>query len=246
MSEQLSVVIITKNEQENIARCLTSVQWADEIVVLDNGSTDRTPEICHHFNCKFIETKWLGFGLTKKLAVDSAVHDWIFSIDSDEQVSEELKLSIQNILKKPDYNGYRIKRISFYLGKKINHCGWERDYPLRLFNRTVGNFNEKPVHESVVIPGRIGKIEAPLFHHSYPTIASHIIKMNRYAELAAQESFQKGKSSTVLSAIFRGLFKFIKMYFLQRGFLDGRVGFILCCNSAFGVYLKYIKLWEKN
>lgn len=246
MSEKLSVTIITKNEEHNIERCLKSVQWADEIVVVDDGSTDRTPEICRRYTSKVIHSEWLGFGLLKRLAVDSATHDWIFSIDSDEEVSEALRLKIQNILKNPEYQGYRIKRVSFYLGKRIRFCGWQRDYQLRLFNRRYGNFNEKIVHESVRITGEVGKIEAPIFHYTYPTIHSHIERMNWYADLGLEKLITNKKSSSIAGAVVRGIAKFIKMYFFQRGFLDGKVGFVLCCNSAFGVYLKYMKLWEKK
>jgi len=246
MHNPVSVVIIAKNEEHNIGRCLKSVQWADEIVVLDNNSTDSTTEICRQFNCKIIESDWIGFGPLKRKVVDAASHDWIFSIDSDEEVSDRLKDRILKVLEKPQLNGYRIKRDSFYLGKKIRYCGWDRDYQLRLFNRKYGTFNDKPVHESVSIPGEVGRIEEALFHYTYPKIQSHVEKMNRYSELGLDLLIEKGKSASILSAVLRGIVKFIKMYFFQRGFLDGKVGFVLCYNSAFGVYLKYLKLWEMN
>lgn len=242
----LSVVIITKNEEHNIERCLKSVNWANEIVVIDNGSTDRTLEFCRKYNCRITETDWLGFGPLKKLAVDTANYDWIFSIDSDEEVSEPLQDKILNILANPRSNGFRIRRESFYLGKKIRHGGWDRDYQLRLFNRKFGNFNDKQVHESVSISGMVGRIEEPMFHYTYPTVHSHIEKMNRYSELGLESLARKKKTASIGSAVLRGLAKFIKMYVLQQGFLDGKIGFVLCYNSAFGVYLKYLKLWEKN
>jgi glycosyltransferase involved in cell wall biosynthesis len=246
MPNPISVTIITKNEQQNIERCLKSVQWADEIVVADSYSTDKTLEICRKFGCKIIETEWLGFGPVKRLAVDAASHNWIFSIDSDEQVSEQLKDRILTILKHPQFNGYRVKRVSYYLDKQIRYCGWDRDYQLRLFNRNSGNFNEKLVHEAVNIAGEVGRIEDPLFHYTYPTIQSHIEKMARYSKLGADQLANKGKSSSIFMAMLRGLAKFLKMYLLQRGFLDGKIGFVLCYNSAVGVYLKYLQLWEKN
>ena len=246
MIHPISVVIITKNEEHNIERCLKSVRWANEIVVIDNGSTDRTMDICRKYNCVIKETDWLGFGTLKKMAVDTAKYDWIFSIDSDEEVSEQLKDKILSTLENPTCNGFRIKRESFYLGKKIRHCGWQRDYQLRLFNRKFGNFNDKPVHESVNISGTVGKIEAPLYHYTYPTVQSHIEKMNRYTELGLDLLIEKKKTASIGGAVLRGLAKFFKMYILQLGFLDGKIGFVLCYNSAFGVYLKYLKLWEKN
>lgn len=247
MTQPVSVVIITKNEEKIIERCLKSVQWSNEVVVvIDNESSDTTDDICRQYNCRIIFSDWLGFGLMKRLAVDSATNDWIFSIDSDEEVSEDLKIKILTIMQNPEHEGYRIRRIAYYLDKPIHHGGWNRDYPLRLFNRKHGNFNNKIVHESVQIKGKIGSIAAPLFHYTYPTINTHIEKMNRYTDLGTQQLIEKRKTSSILSAVTRGLLRFIKMYFLQRGFLDGKIGFVLCYNSAFGVYLKYIKLWEKS
>jgi len=241
---KLSAVIITKNEELNIERCLKSVQFADEIVVLDSGSTDRTIEICQNHDCHIHQTKWLGFGLTKRKAVSLAKYNWILSIDADEEITTELRERILNILKNPKFNAYNIKRISFYLGKKINYCGWNSDFPLRLFNKNYGNFNDKTVHESIIVSGKQARINIPMLHYTYPTIESHIEKMDKYSTLGAQNLFDNNQSISVIGALFRGLVKFLKMYFLQLGFLDGIHGFILCFNSAFGVYFKYLKLWK--
>ncbi len=247
MSHPLSVAIVTKNEQHNIERCLKSVQWADEIVVVDNGSTDRTPEICRQYASKVVlQPEWPGFGLLKQLAVNSAAHNWILSIDSDEEVSEGLRLEIQKILEQPMYRGYRIKRQSFYLGQLIRFCGWQRDYPLRLFDRRFGNFNDNIVHESVQLNGPVAKIEQPILHFTYPTVRAHIERMNRYTDLGLSKLIAQRRSSSVIGAVMRGVAKFFKMYLLQQGFRDGRIGFVLCYNSAFGVYLKYLKLWESQ
>ncbi|MCB0749128.1 MAG: glycosyltransferase family 2 protein [Ignavibacteriae bacterium] len=241
MSEKISATLIVKNEEKNIARCLKSLSWVDEIVVVDSYSTDRTVEICNEYNCKVIQTAWLGFGKTKKFAVDNASHDWILSIDADEEVTPELQKKIKELLVKPYYKGYYIKRKSFYLGKEVKHCGWNKDYPVRLFNRNFGNFNDKEVHESIKIKSEKSKIHEPLLHYTYQTIASHIEKVNRYSSLAAEELIKKEKYYSVFSAVIFGIVRFIKMYFIQLGFLDGRIGFILCYNSAFSVYLKYVK-----
>ncbi len=243
----LSVTIITKNEEANIGRCLESVKWADEIVVVDSGSTDSTIEICQRYNCKIIKTEWLGFGPTKHLAVEHASHDWIFSIDSDEQVTPELHHQIVQLFSsEPTHNSYRIKRASFYLGQRIKYSGWNSDYPVRIFNKKYGQFNNKPVHESVEVPGERGTLRGPLLHYTYPTVSSHIAKMNRYSDLSADDAVAHGKKSSVTGAVCRGLAKFVKMYVIKRGFLDGTAGFILAKNSAFGVYLKYLKIWQQT
>ncbi len=242
--EKVSVTIITKNEEANIERCLKSLTWADEIVVVDSGSTDRTIEICKRFNCKLIETEWKGFGKTKKFAVDIAKYDWIFSIDADEEVTSTLSGKIKSILDSPKFMAYQIKRNSFYLGEMIRFCGWQNDYPLRLFNRKYGNFNDSTIHEKVTTKVEKAKVHEPLLHYTYPMIKTHFDKINFYTELGANKLKEKEKRYSIISALFFGFNKFMKMYFLKLGILDGRVGFILCLNSAIGVYLKYIKTWK--
>ncbi|MBF0225001.1 MAG: glycosyltransferase family 2 protein [Desulfobacterales bacterium] len=241
--KKLSVSIITLNEEKNIERCLKSVSWADEIIVVDSGSKDKTFEICEKYGCKIIKTDWLGFGRTKKLAVDSASHEWILSIDSDEELSEELKNKIKELLENSQYNGYYIKRNSFYLGKLIKYC-WGNDFQLRFFNRKFGNFNDNIIHESVEFQGNLGKIKAPIIHYTYPTIESSIAKTGQYSDLSAEQMFNKGKKITLLGAVLRGFIKFFKMYIINMGFLDGKEGFVLSVISSFGVIVKYLKLWE--
>lgn len=241
---KLSVAIITLNEEENIKRCLESVEWADEIVILDSGSTDQTKEICRKFGSRVFETEWLGFGETKQKAVDYCKNKWVLVLDADEEISHNLTQKIKKILRNPRASGYRIKRDSFYLNQKINHCGWNKDYPLRLFNKKKGALNDKIVHESIIIPdGKTKKIRQPMLHYTYPKLEDHITKMIRYSKLNAA-SQKQNKRSSILKAISSGFFKFFKMYFLKLGFLDGKKGFLLCLNSAFGVYLKYIYIWE--
>ncbi len=247
MSEKLSVTIITKNEEKNIERCLRSVKWADEIVVVDSGSQDKTRQICQTFGCRFVESEWLGFGKTKQLAVDSARYDWILSIDADEELSQTLQQEIRELAGKGfDSNAYRIRRSSYYLGKIIKYCGWQHDAPLRLFNRKLGQFNDKPLHESVITSQKIAFLKNRMFHYTYPTLESHFRKMQFYGDIAAERLNKMGKKCSPPGAIFRGLIKFIKMYILQLGFLDGAIGFQLCKNSAWGVWYKYQRLHVLN
>jgi len=243
----ISVVIITLNEEHNIRRCLESVKWTDEIVVYDTGSSDKTLDICKEYNCSiYQQSNWEGFGKAKNDAVKLAKYDWIFSIDADEEVSKDLEIAIHQILNATDKkNAYTIKRNSFYMGKMIKYSGWQRDYPLRLFNRKYGNFNMNLVHEAAEIEGEKGKISEVIYHYTYPHIKTHINKMTHYSELGASEAYKKNKKSSICKAVFNGFAKFIKMYLLNLGFLDGKAGLILALNSAFAGYLKYIYLWEK-
>jgi glycosyltransferase involved in cell wall biosynthesis len=242
---KISVAIITKNEEKNIGRCLESVKWADEIVIVDSGSTDLTLEICKKYNCKAYKSSWLGFSRTKQLAVDHCRYEWVLVIDADEEVTENLKTKIRDAIKSPGLSAYRIKRRSFYLGKLIKYCGWNKDYPLRLFEKAKGRFNNKIIHESIAMnDGKTGTINEVMLHYTYPDLHSHLLKIDAYSFLGAEELFEKGERSSIYKAVMRGGFKFIKMYLVQRGFLDGKIGFILCVNSAYGVYLKYLKLWE--
>jgi|SRR5690554_943697 len=247
MSDKLSVTIITKNEEENIERCLRSVDWADEIVVVDSGSQDNTVQICRQFGCLIVESEWLGFGKTKQLAVDTASNDWILSIDADEELSQPLQKEISELTNQGfDDNAYRIRRSSFYLSKMIRYCGWQSDAPLRIFNRNQGGFNDKSVHESVITAQKIVSLKNRMLHYTYPTLESHFRKMKFYGDIAAENLYKKSKNCSSTGAIVRGLAKFIKMYTLQFGFLDGIIGYKLCKNSAWGVWYKYNQLHKLN
>lgn len=243
----ISAVIITKNEEKNIELCLKSLDWADEIIIYDSGSTDQTLEICEKYKAKVYQSeKWEGFGIAKRTAVAFAQNDWVFVIDADEEVSPELKNKLLSFKgNKPEYDAYRIRRISYYSNKRVRYSGWQNDFTLRLFNQTKAGFNDKIVHESVVVNGTTGVILEVLNHYTYPEIQVHIKKMTAYSMLGAEQAFNKGKKSSIIFAVLNGLSKFIKMYFIKLGILDGKTGLILAVNSAFGVYLKYIYLWEK-
>ncbi len=242
----LSVAVIVKNEEKNLPKMLDSIAWADEIVVLDTGSQDKTIEIAKAAGCLVYESEWLGFGKCKQIAVDYCSNNWILSLDADEVVTPQLKSKIESIIgNETKYSGYRIKRKSFYLNKMINHCGWNHDYTLRLFKKDKGHFNSKLVHESVQIEGNIGYIHEHLLHYTYPTINSHLTKMILYSDLASR-SHSKKKTTSLAGAYFKANWKFWKMYLFQLGFLDGKIGFILCFNSAMGVFWKYAKLWENQ
>jgi glycosyltransferase involved in cell wall biosynthesis len=246
-NHKLSVTIITKNEERNIRRCLESVKWADEIIILDSGSKDKTEEICKEYTSKVYQVEWLGFGRTKQKAVDMTSHEWVLSVDADEELTPELIEIIQRKISEPGiYDGFEIKRISQYLGKWIHFSGWNRDYPLRLFKQSKGHFNEKSVHESIVLSGKRGRINEPMLHYTYPDIETHIRKIDTYSECWAQDKANQGKKGTLTSTVLHTGIKFISTYFIKLGFLDGKTGFVLSINAALSVYMKHLKLWEKT
>lgn len=243
---KISAVIITKNEEKNLLNCLKSLSWTDEIVVLDSGSKDKTVDIAIDFGCSVHQTDWLGFGRTKQLAVSLAKNDWILSIDADEVLSDELISSLQSLVLDSTIKGYRIKRSSFYLGHKIKYSSWQRDFPLRLFNRKYGTFNDKNVHESVKLKGKTQTISADILHYTYPDVRTHLDKINFYTGLSATALYAKGKKVSITGIAIRSIIKFLKMFVFNFGFMDGRAGFILAINSTYGVFIKYLKLWRLN
>jgi glycosyltransferase involved in cell wall biosynthesis len=242
----LSVVIITFNEEANLPRTLESVKWADEIVVVDSGSTDRTVEIAKSFNAKVWVESWKGFAAQKNLAIEKATGDWILSLDADEEVSEELKLQVENVIcDEASRNGYWIPRRNLFLGRFIRHGGFYPDAKLRFFRRGTAQFESRLVHEDVKLNGVAGKLSSDLLHHAYPTLSSYIEHMNRYSSLGAEMALSKGKRGFSFSNIvLRPMFTFIYNYFFRLGFLDGREGLLLHLYHSVYVSWKYAKLWE--
>lgn len=244
---KISTVIITHNEESNIERALQSVLWTDEILIYDGNSDDKTLEICRKYNCNIhIRNEWSGFGNAKREAVNLAKNDIILSLDADEELSKDLILKIQTFSESDLCNfAYKIRRKSYFLGKLIKYSSWQSDYPLRIFNRKTGNFNLNKVHEYVETTAEIKPINEEIIHYAYPNLDIYNRKMLKYAELSAESKYLSGKTTNLLKAIISAKWKFIKMYFLGLGILDGKAGLILAINSAFGVYLKHILLIDK-
>ena len=247
MKRKISAAIITKNEERNIARCLESLDWVDEIVVVDSGSTDRTLEICEEHCCRIIRTEWLGFGPTKQRAVDSVSNDWVLSIDADEEVTPGLAGEIQEILAQEEIKaGYKIRWLSMYLGKWIRHSGWNKQFKPKLFDRTKARFTDAVAHETVKIEGEVGKLKHALRHYTYPDLATVKSKMESQAEWGAQLLDQKGRRPSRLNAYTHSAWTFFRTYVLGAGFLDGHTGLTLAKNRAYMVYLKYIRHWQRH
>ncbi len=239
----LSVIIITKNEAEHIGPCLESVQWADEIIIVDSGSTDGTQNICNQYTDKIIQTDWPGFGPQKNRALDAASGKWVLSLDADERITPELHAEIQSALENTgETAGFEIPRLSYYCGKAIRHGGWWPDYVLRLFRRDRGCFSNALVHEKLEVRGAIQRFRNPLLHFSFDDFEEVLHKIDNHSSLAAQMLFEKGRSSSFSKALLRGFWSFLRTYILRAGFLDGRYGVMLALSNAEGTYYKYLKL----
>ena len=234
MSNSLSVVIITKNEEDFIGEAVKSAQFANEVIVLDSYSDDRTCEIAKKFGAKVFQKEWQGFGLQKNLAVSLASNDWVFVLDSDERITPQLKNEIVSTLKAPLFDGYKIARLNCFFGKNIKTCGLYPDYSIRLFNRFKGKFNNVPVHESVKVNGEVSKLKNHMLHLAYENVEEFIKKQKLYAELSE-------KKKSLLKAIFAPCWTFIKLYLIKLGFLDGKHGFLISKIYAKYTFWKYSK-----
>lgn len=240
----LSVIIITKNEESHIGLCLESVSWADEIIVLDSGSEDETVPICRQYTNKVYETDWPGFGAQKQRALDKAKEDWVLSIDADEIVTSELRAEIEQALQQNIFQGYEIPRLSSYCGKQMRHGGWWPDYVLRLFRRNAGHFSDAVVHEKIIVEGNVGRLISPFLHDTAVNLEEIIRKVNSYSSLGAQMLHEKGARASIYKAVFKGIWTFIRTYWIKAAFLDGQQGLMLSISNAEATYYKYAKLWE--
>ena len=248
----LSVVIITRNEEVNIGRTLESVQWAEERIVVDSGSTDRTQEIARQHGARLFEEEWKGYAAQKNSAIGKASCDWVLSLDADEQVSPELAENIRRISTTAEFstaNGFFVARRNFFLGRWIRHGGFYPDRKLRLFRRGTGEFIERAVHETMRVNGRTATLNGDLIHHAYPTLTGYIETMNRYSTLAADVLIRERRVRRSLAWFFvnvrlRPVLNFIWNYFFRGGFLDGREGFLLHRYHNVYVSWKYAKAWE--
>jgi len=244
---KISAVIITHNEERNIKRCLESIVGvADEIIVIDSFSTDRTREICANYPTTFIESEWLGYSESKNLGNNKATHDYILSLDADEALSDSLKESIQAKKGKGLTGAYSFNRLSNYCGKWIRHGDWYPDRKMRLWNKNEGRW-EGDIHEKVVLTENIDNkhLKGDLYHYSYYAISEHIQQIDKYSELSARHLYEKNKKVGVIKLTLSPLFQFLSGYVFRLGFLDGFNGFTIAVITAFGTYLKYAKLKEK-
>jgi glycosyltransferase involved in cell wall biosynthesis len=249
----LSVAIVTFNEEQNIARTLTSVSWADEIIVVDSHSTDRTVEIARSFGARVIERDWPGFAAQKNFAIERCTGDWILSLDADEELSPALQQQMRAALAAgPTVDAFYLKRRNYFLGRWIRHGGFYPDSKLRLFRRGVtSGFTARAVHEVITFNGAAATLDADIIHHAYPTLSDYIDHMNRYSDLGAQVLLERGRTADSLPAFIARVWLFPWLgfawnYFFRLGILDGREGLLLHLYHATYASWKYAKAWEKK
>jgi glycosyltransferase involved in cell wall biosynthesis len=244
---KLSVVIITYNEERNIGRCLESVKdIADEIVVVDSFSTDKTKSICESYGVRFIGHAFEGHIKQKNFAAGQASYPHQLSLDADEALSDELKAAIKKVKNNWQYDGYRMNRLSNYCGKWIRHSGWYPDTKLRLYDSRKGRWSGMDPHDRFELDkgSSEGKLDGDILHYTYYTIREHVLQADKFSSIAAQELVNKGKNPRFYKALINPVAKFIRNYFLHLGFLDGYYGFIICQITANETFLKYIKAWH--
>ncbi len=243
--EPVSATLITFNEERNIEAALRSVSWAEEIVVVDSGSTDATLEICGKYTKRILHRVWTGYIDQKNFAADQAGHNWILSLDADERLSPGLISEIEALrLGEPSRAGYRIPRVAYFLGRWIRHGDWYPDYQLRLFDRRRGRWQGGSVHESVKIGEEPGVLRGEIYHYTYHSLADYLKRLEVYSTLAAADLRERGKTSDPLKMLGHPLMTFVKAYLVRRGFMDGMPGLMVAAMGAISVFFKYAKLYE--
>jgi glycosyltransferase involved in cell wall biosynthesis len=245
---QLSVVIIAYNEERNIGRCLESVkEIADEIIVVDSYSADKTVEICRSNGAKVIQHKFEGHIQQKNYALEQASFFFSLSLDADEVLSEELRMSIASVKSDWKYDGYEMNRLTNYCGAWIRHCGWYPDRKIRLFDRRKGKWSGINPHDRYALNdsnASVGYLHGDILHYSYYSISDHVKQVEYFTEISARVLFEKGKKASLVRLLLSPIFRFFRDYILKGGFLDGYYGFVVCMISSHAVFLKYAKLRE--
>ena len=242
---KVSVTIITLDEAEHIAAAIDSVSWADEVVVVDSGSSDGTVEIARSKGARVSTRPWTGYADQKNHAATLASHDWILSLDADERVTPELALEVRTLLRsEPAKKGYRVPRVTFHLGRWIRTTDFYPDYQARLYERGAGTWLGEFVHESVQVAGGTGYLRGELQHYSFHDLFDHVSRINRYSNLAARQMYVRGRRATAFHLLMHPPAAFLRNYLLRRGFLDGSAGLLISLMNAYSVFLKFAKLWE--
>lgn len=246
MRQPLSVFIICVNEEDKIRRCLQSVAWCDEIIVVDSGSTDRTLEICKEFTDKIYFREWTGYVDQKSYALSLCTHQWTLNIDADEEVSSDLRRDIEAILSKDSSPecGYYVPRVVYFLGRWWRQGGWYPERRVRLFKRSCTKWGGSDPHERAIVSGKVGVLSGELYHYTYENLTSQIGQLNRFSLAMANDLKKRNRRFSIIDLCVRPIARFFKYYFFKFGFRDGLAGFIVAINESFYVFSKYSKLWE--
>ena len=245
-TSQVSIAIITRNEEKNIKDALDSVREFDEIIIVDSYSTDKTMEICKEYGTNIYQHEWEGYARQKQKAVDYASGPWVLILDADERLTPELKNEVTKKIADSRYDGYYIPRENYFMGKWIQHSGWWPDHTLRLFKKEVSHVEQREVHEKVIVNGSIGYMSSPIKHYSYRTISDFVQRMDTYSTLSAKEFIHKSMVSSFGSMLVSPVLVFFKMFFLRQGFRDGIHGYVLAMLYSFYTFLKYVKILERK
>ena len=243
----IGIAVIAKNEKDRIARLLKSLHFANEVVVVDSGSTDGTQDLCKRMGSKVVFKEWQGFGLQKQFAMDQIQSEWILNLDADEEVSKELAQEMIEAVNSadPQVSGFSMPRLSRYLGRWIRHGGWYPDRKVRLVRRKSGKWSDDPLHEKLGVDGKVERLSNPIFHYVYRNISDHVKTINRFSDVNAVENPPAG-NGFVLAGVGHAVVKFFECYVWKLGILDGIPGLIIAMNSSWYVFLKHAKRWEKN
>jgi glycosyltransferase involved in cell wall biosynthesis len=245
--EKISACITAGDEEHNIRRCLESLRWADEIVVVDSFSKDRTVEICREYTSRIYQHEWLGYIGQKNLIKDLSAGPWILFVDADEEVSPQLRDEILDEFesgRNTDFDGYEFPRMVFYMGKWIRHGEWYPDLKMRLFRKDRGTCAGSEPHDRTTVPGEVRRLKGHLYHYTYDNLRDQIKTLNDFSTITARTMFKTGKKFSWSDLFFRPPIRFFKAFFLKRGFMDGMLGWVIAVISAYGVFLKYAKLYE--
>lgn len=241
--DKISAIIITKNEEANINDCLNSINWVDEIILVDAESTDKTAELAKKFTSKIFIHKWEGFVKQKEFAVSQTSNEWILNIDADERISPKLKEEIIALIDK-DIDGYYLRRENYFLKKHIKSCGWDNDYQLRLVRKSKVRLTDRLVHEGFAVDGKTERLENRLVHYTFASIEKTIGKINNYSSLRAEELYRKKKKIGGFTIISHGLAAFFRFFIVLRGYRDGVYGLIISLFNSITTFLVYMKVWE--
>lgn len=240
----LTIVIAARNEAVNIGAAVASARFADQVLVLDSGSTDGTIEIARAAGATVVETDWPGYGPQQNRGIDLAQSDWIFSLDADERITEPLAAEILAAIGHGEHDGYDVPRRSLFVSRFMRHSGWWPDRTRRLVRSGKGRFTEHLIHANLRIEGSVGHLQEPMIHYSYRDLDSVIEKMNRYSAGSALDLFQRGRRATLGSAVRHGIWAFLRTYVIKLGILDGAEGFMVAVANAEASYYKHLKLRE--